>query len=106
MASAKKGVHWNFDDVSLSELEGPSDASQSFVSTSSLEYVNSQLIAHGFVDSPGLCLDGLANKDSERVLKCFLSLLGQRMVSSHSTPSLTAPNPEAGGYVPDRANDC
>lgn len=49
--------------------------------TSTLEYINSQLVAHGFACSPGLSLDGLANDDSERVVKCLLAMLSQRIVS-------------------------
>ena len=81
MATPKRGVHWNFDDISLSELNSPSGSStDSFVSTSTLEYANAQLIAHGFVQAPGLCLEGISVKDSEKVVKCLLGLLSQRVV--------------------------
>jgi len=48
--------------------------------TSTFQYLNSQLVAHGFASAPGLCLDGLANDDSERLSKCLLGMLSQRMV--------------------------
>ena len=57
------------------------DSMTSMASTSSLEYVNSQLVAHGFSPSPGLCLDGISNSDMDRLVKCLLDMLGQRVVS-------------------------
>ena len=81
----KKLVHWALD-ASLSELASPvfSDAgsSDSCTSTSSLQYINSQLIAHGFVHEAGLSLDGLAKGDADRVVKCVLGMLSQRIVSA------------------------
>ncbi|KAF6761811.1 Afadin and alpha-actinin-binding-domain-containing protein [Ephemerocybe angulata] len=88
-ATPKRSVHWNFDDISFSELNSPSGSSESFVSTSSLEYANSQLLAHGYVERPGLCLDGSSNKDQERVVKCLLKLLGDRMTDMARTEELT-----------------
>lgn len=80
-ATPKRSVHWNYEDMSFSELSSPGSAgSESFVSTSSLEYANAQLLAHGYVDKAGLCLDGVSNADSEVVLRCLLKLLGDRMV--------------------------
>lgn len=49
-------------------------------STSTLDYVNNQLVAHGFAPSPGLCLEGASNDNSARVIECLLGLLGQRVV--------------------------
>lgn len=79
----RKLVHWALDDVSMSDFGSPfsTASSDSMVSTSSLHYINSQLVAHGFTSSPGLSLDGIANNDSERVVKCLLSMLSQRVVS-------------------------
>ena len=80
-ATPKRSVHWNYEDMSFSELSSPGSAgSESFVSTSSLEYANAQLLAHGYVDKAGLCLDGVSNVDSEAVVRCLLKLLGDRMV--------------------------
>ncbi|KAJ2929683.1 hypothetical protein H1R20_g7423, partial [Candolleomyces eurysporus] len=89
-ATPKKGVHWNFDDISFSELNSPSGSStDSFVSTSSFEYANAQLIAHGFVQAPGLCLEGISAKDSENVVKCLLNLLSQRVEDMARTEELS-----------------
>jgi hypothetical protein len=72
------------DETAKTEyLSGPSFSllpSEDYEATSTLQYVNSQLVAHGFARSPGLALDGLGNADSERVVKCLLSMLGQRIV--------------------------
>lgn len=83
-ATPKRTVHWDTNYPSPSEFGSPSlgddDSTASSFAPSTLEYVNSQLIAHGFAPAPGLCLDGASVKDSERVVKCLLSLLSQRMV--------------------------
>jgi hypothetical protein len=73
----KKGVHWGIEPSFGSPF---SDAS-AIVSTSSIDYINSQLIAHGFAPAPGISLDGIAPADLERTVKCFLALLSQRVVS-------------------------
>lgn len=82
----KKLVHWALD-VSMSEFGSPLSqvSSDSTTSTSSLQYINSQLIAHGFTCAPGLSLDGVGNEDMDRVVKCLLGMLSQRVVSL-STP--------------------
>lgn len=48
--------------------------------TSSLQYLNSQLVAHGFAHSPGISLDGLSTPNMESVVKVLLSLMNQRVV--------------------------
>lgn len=48
--------------------------------TSSLQYLNSQLIAHGFAYNPGISLDGLSTPNTESVVKVVLSLMNQRVV--------------------------
>ena len=48
--------------------------------TSSLQYLNSQLISHGFAHSPGISLDGLSTSNMESVVKVLLSLMNQRVV--------------------------
>ncbi|KIK79748.1 hypothetical protein PAXRUDRAFT_833943, partial [Paxillus rubicundulus Ve08.2h10] len=80
MVECPKNVHWELD-VSVSEFGSPfSDASSSsFTSTSSFQYINSQLVAHGFTKSPGLSLEGASNENSERVAKCLLAMLSQRV---------------------------
>ncbi|CDO68386.1 hypothetical protein BN946_scf184815.g33 [Trametes cinnabarina] len=87
----KKLVHWALN-ASLSDLGSPfSDASSSAScsSTSSLQYINSQLIAHGFTHGEGLSLDGLAKEDADRVIKCVLSMLSQRIDDMSRTEDLT-----------------
>jgi hypothetical protein len=82
-ATPRKLVHWDLDGPSISPLNSPffnDTYESSVVSTSSLEFINSQLVAHGFVPSPGLSLEGISNDDSTRVVKCLLGMLGQRVV--------------------------
>ncbi|TEB33294.1 hypothetical protein FA13DRAFT_1731067 [Coprinellus micaceus] len=89
-ATPKRSVHWNYEDMSFSELSSPgSTGSESFASTSSLEYANAQLLAHGYIDKAGLCLDGVSNVDSEAVVRCLLRLLGDRMADMARTEELT-----------------
>lgn len=83
MPVTPRKVHWDLDGPS-SILNSPffnNTYDSSVVSSSSLEFINSQLVAHGFVPSPGLSLEGISNDDSARVVKCLLGLLSQRMVS-------------------------
>jgi hypothetical protein len=83
-ATPKKLVHWDLDGSSISILNSPffnNTYESSVTSTSSLEFINSQLVAHGFVPSPGLSLEGISNDDSARVVKCLLGMLSQRVVS-------------------------
>ncbi|KAF7309923.1 hypothetical protein MIND_00364600 [Mycena indigotica] len=79
---ANKAVHWG--------TEGSvSDISSDILATSSLDYINSQLIAHGFVPTPGLSLDGIAPADLDRVVKCLLGMLSQRVEDMGRTEDLT-----------------
>ncbi|KAF8075153.1 Afadin and alpha-actinin-binding-domain-containing protein [Lyophyllum atratum] len=91
METPKKGVQWDINDISLSGLASPMvDGSMlSMISTSSLEYINSQLVAHGFAPSPGLSLDGIGNSDLDRVAKCLLGMLIQRVEDMSRTEELT-----------------
>ncbi|KAG1774155.1 Afadin and alpha-actinin-binding-domain-containing protein [Suillus placidus] len=65
-ATPRKLVHWAFD-VSISDFGSP------------LEYINSQLVAHGFTHSPGLSFDGLSNSDTDQLARCLLAMLSQRV---------------------------
>jgi myosin heavy subunit len=47
--------------------------------SSTLEYLNSQLVSQGYVPAPGLSLQLLQGKDQERAIRCVLSLLSQRV---------------------------
>ncbi|KAF7308366.1 hypothetical protein HMN09_00685200 [Mycena chlorophos] len=78
------GVHWA--EPSLSDI---STVSTDVLATSSLEYVSSQLVAHGFAPAPGLSLDGLAKADFDRVVKCLLGMLSQRVQDMSRTEDLT-----------------
>jgi hypothetical protein len=78
-----KLVHW---DSNIAELEfgspySDTGSSQSQNSTNTVQYVNSQLIAHGFAQSPGISTEGLSRVDEEKLVKCLLGMLSQRMVS-------------------------
>ncbi|KAJ3775888.1 Afadin and alpha-actinin-binding-domain-containing protein [Lentinula raphanica] len=88
---ATKTVHWNSEGSETSGFGSPSSqiSDDSFVSTSSLQYVNSQLIAHGFASTPGLCLSGIPKEDMDKTVKCFLDLLAQRMKDMSRTEQLT-----------------
>ncbi|KAG2345803.1 hypothetical protein BDR05DRAFT_988455 [Suillus weaverae] len=80
-ATPRKLVHWAFD-VSISDFGSPcseATSSDSVASTSSLEYINSQLVAHGFTHSPGLSFDGLSNSDTDQLARCLLAMLSQRV---------------------------
>lgn len=94
METPKKGVQWDINDISLSGLASPMvDGSMlSMISTSSLEYINSQLVAHGFAPSPGLSLDGIGNSDLDRVAKCLLGMLSQRVVGTVSPFNILSVN--------------
>lgn len=85
---AKKLVHWNTSSPGLSDFGSPSSdtSSASFVSASSLQYINAQLVAHGFASAPGISLDGMSTADMERTIKCLLELLGQRVVRGDGQP--------------------
>lgn len=78
----KKLVHWALDP-SLSDFGSPfSEGSSSNTdSSSSLQYINSQLISHGFTHKPGLSLDGTSKEEADRAVKCLLAMLSQRIVS-------------------------
>lgn len=80
----KKNVRWAANSASPQFGSPLSDtgSSESVSSTSSLQYVNSQLIAHGYTHVPGLLLDG-SKDDMERVVKCLIAMLGQRVVSAN-----------------------
>lgn len=47
--------------------------------TSTLEFLNTQLVSQGYVPAPGLQLQVLQGKDQERAVRCILSLLSQRV---------------------------
>ncbi|KAJ7781898.1 Afadin and alpha-actinin-binding-domain-containing protein [Mycena maculata] len=81
-----KNVHWGHEPSFGSPM---SEGSSAMPSTSSLDYINSQLVAHGFAPAPGLSLEGIPNADLERAVKCLLSMLSQRVDDMARTEDLT-----------------
>lgn len=76
-------VRWAFDQHDIansfaSDGTSPSTTSESN-STSTIAFVNNQLISHGFVRAPGLPLESLSAKDQDTAAKCLMGMLGQRM---------------------------
>ncbi|KAG2137745.1 hypothetical protein BD769DRAFT_1435929 [Suillus cothurnatus] len=81
-ATPQKPVHWA-PDVAISDFGSPcseATSSDSIASTYSLEYINSQLVAHGFTHSPGLSFEGLSSSDTDQLARCLLAMLSQRVV--------------------------
>ncbi|PPQ75446.1 hypothetical protein CVT26_016220 [Gymnopilus dilepis] len=88
----RRAVHWDNNSPSLSNLDSPffnATYETSVDSTSSLEFVNAQLVAHGFAPTPGLSLEGISNESMSRVVKCLLALLSQRMEDMNRAEDLT-----------------
>ncbi|KAG6850668.1 hypothetical protein H0H93_010396 [Arthromyces matolae] len=81
----------NLYDISASELPplpSDNDSIVSVDSTSSMDYINAQLLAHGFVQSPGIVLGEISSSDSERIVKCLLGMLSQRVEDMARTEEL------------------
>ena len=74
-------MSWTPMDMSAAISVTDADGSSSDMSyTSSLQYVNSQLISHGFSHNPGISLDGLSTSNMDSVVKVLLLLMNQRVV--------------------------
>ena len=110
----KNTVHWAPSPVQSPFSDSSSTSTTSIHSTSTLQYVNSQLISHGFVLPPGLCLDSLSPAEADGVTKCLLAMLSQRVVRGRPNHHFVAPPPlttadwreSLGGYdARRRAND-
>ncbi len=80
LAIPKRVVQWALN-ASLGSPFSEADSSESCTSTSSLQYIKSQLVAHGFVHDAGLSLDGIAKADADKVVTCLLGMLSQRIVT-------------------------
>lgn len=80
----RKAVQWaNDNEVNEFVYGSPySDASStdSVNATSTLLYINSQLVAHGFARGSGVTFDGLSKEDADKLSKCMLGMLSQRNV--------------------------
>ncbi|CAE6431611.1 unnamed protein product [Rhizoctonia solani] len=85
---ARRGVRWAFD-VANSPFGGAAEPSTPETSTSSLAYVNSQIIAHGFARAP-LDLSELGREEQNRVVKCVLGMLSQRVDDMQRAEDLSA----------------
>ncbi|CAE6474063.1 unnamed protein product [Rhizoctonia solani] len=84
----RRGVRWAFD-VANSPFGGAAEPSTPETSTSSLAYVNSQIIAHGFARAP-LDLSDLGREEQNRVVKCVLGMLSQRVDDMTRAEDLSA----------------
>lgn len=73
-------MSWMSTDMSATTNTDKDGNSSEMSYTSSLQYLNSQLVAHGFAHNPGIFLDGLSSANMESAVKVFLSLLNQRVV--------------------------
>ncbi|KAG8836352.1 hypothetical protein FRC17_005638 [Serendipita sp. 399] len=62
----------HFDDISISSIDSPA-------APTSIDYINGQLVAHGFTHGRGLNLSDLRGQDQQMVVKCLSSMLGQRL---------------------------
>ncbi|KAF7977856.1 hypothetical protein HWV62_2621 [Athelia sp. TMB] len=90
MAATPRNLEQWALDVSMSEFGSPYSDGTSFQNSSStLQYINSQLIAHGFTKAPGLSLDELSNAESEKLVKCILGMLSQRVEDMSRTEELS-----------------
>ncbi|KZT25324.1 hypothetical protein NEOLEDRAFT_1156280 [Neolentinus lepideus HHB14362 ss-1] len=85
----RRAVHWAFQGSPFSSPFSEGSSTESFSSGSSLQFINDQLVAHGFTHPPGLSLETLANSDSEKVVKCLLAMLSQRIEDMARTEELT-----------------
>jgi hypothetical protein len=84
MAARPKGVQFALDDnITISDISAgdtTTDSAQGAQGT--LQYINAQLLAHGFIYGSVLSLDGLGRDDEARVAKCLLGMLSARVVSA------------------------
>ncbi|KAG8872339.1 hypothetical protein FRB97_007754 [Tulasnella sp. 331] len=73
-------VRWAYDlnDNDQSIVSDSTSLPSGEISSSTLAFANSQLVAHGFIRSPGLQLDALAVREQDILAKCLLTVLGQR----------------------------
>lgn len=60
----------------------PDGDSKDYEATSILQFVNSQLVAHGSARSP--CADSYGLADGKRVVKCLSAMIDQQVVGMHA----------------------
>ncbi|KAH9057460.1 Afadin and alpha-actinin-binding-domain-containing protein [Lactarius vividus] len=82
-------VHWAPSPILSPLSDASSTSTTSINSTSTLQYVNSQLVSHGFALPPGLSLDSLSSAEADGVTKCFLAMLSQRVEDMTRAEELT-----------------
>ncbi|KAF9784973.1 Afadin and alpha-actinin-binding-domain-containing protein [Thelephora terrestris] len=93
-------MSWTTTDMSATNtMDADGNSEMSY--TSSLQYLNSQLIAHGFAYNPGISLDGLSMQNMESVVKVLLSLMNQRVRDMERIDELNT-NARTTGYDNDR----
>ncbi|KDQ19658.1 hypothetical protein BOTBODRAFT_28227 [Botryobasidium botryosum FD-172 SS1] len=87
---APKFVRWAFDVASPSGHSAAGTPSSPESVSSSIVFVNSQLVAHGFLRSPGIAdsIERLDHDDQEAIVKCLLGMLSQRMEDMSRTEDL------------------
>lgn len=85
----RRTVHWALEGSPFGSPFSEGTSNESFSSGSSVQFINDQLIAHGFTHAPGLCLESLSNADAEKVVKCLLAMLSQRIEDMARTEDLT-----------------
>ncbi|TFK48399.1 hypothetical protein OE88DRAFT_1810308 [Heliocybe sulcata] len=85
----QRAVHWALQGSPVGSPFTEGSSTESFSSGSSLQFINDQLISHGFTHSPGLSLEALANIDAEKVVKCLLAMLSQRIEDMARAEDLT-----------------
>lgn len=59
------------------QIKGMDDSTDS---SSSFQYINAQLVAHGFTQNHGISLDGLSSDNMDSIAKCLIAMLGERVV--------------------------
>ncbi|KAH9074908.1 Afadin and alpha-actinin-binding-domain-containing protein [Lactarius deliciosus] len=85
----KNTVHWAPSPIQSPLSDTSSTSTTSINSTSTLQYVNSQLVSHGFALLPGLSLDSLSSTEADGVTKCLLAMLSQRVEDMTRAEELT-----------------
>ncbi|KAI9440811.1 Afadin and alpha-actinin-binding-domain-containing protein [Lactarius indigo] len=85
----KNTVHWAPSPIQSPLSDASSTSTTSIHSTSTLQYINSQLVSHGFALPPGLSLDSLSSAEADGVTKCLLAMLSQRVEDMTRAEELT-----------------
>lgn len=84
---AARGIR--FEDISIASFGSP----LSVAAPTSIDYLNAQLVAHGFTHGAGLNLADLRGREQQDVLKCLSNMLGQRLVCTRRVAALLSGGP-------------